>query len=128
MDVGVYVFICCTRQHEGDIPMILQVIRFIVRQVQSRSSGGTQRNRPRVQPGSKILLLSSTPYVIVGVHCISSLAIVLVRGLPREGLTFFRLERGGMERRVSSGLLLRAWIGVFPSRTQYKRYLSFETI
>jgi len=72
--------------------MVKQVIRFMVRQVQSRSGSDRQRGPPRIQPRGKTPLFFGTTRIAV-VHYISLSTIVLVRGLPREGLAFFRLRR-----------------------------------
>ena len=46
--------------------MIEQVIRFMVRQIQSRNGSAAQRIRPSIQPGGEILLFSSVLRIIVG--------------------------------------------------------------
>ena len=92
-----------------NVPVIEQVIRLVVRQIQSEKSSGTQRESPRVQPGSKVLVLSSVVFVIVFAWRASLPTVILVCGVPRADLTFFRLggekSEGRASGKVRSGFL-----------------------
>jgi hypothetical protein len=75
-----------------NVPVVEQVVGFMVRQIQSGSGSGSQRHRPRVQPIREVLLLTSTDLVILLMCRTSLLTIILVRGVPRADLAFFGLE------------------------------------
>jgi len=84
--------------------MVKQVIRFMIRQVQSRSGSDRQRGPPRIQPRGKTPLFFGTIRTAAVVQYISLSTIVLVRGLPGEGLAFFRLRRSENEEYTSEGV------------------------
>jgi len=65
----------------------------MVGQVQSRNGSSVQRDLPRIQPRGKALLFFGTTRIAAAVQHVSPSTIVLVCGLPGEGLTFFRLRR-----------------------------------
>jgi hypothetical protein len=73
--------------------VVKQVVRCMVRKIQSDSSNCAQRVCPRVQPRCQLLVLPLAIFAIKFGLCASLPAIILVCGIPREHLTFFRLGK-----------------------------------